>query len=126
MCWFMPCSTCNVLELIMLGNVAWKKTILCTRNDLSMEMHSNEGESVSTYPRRPKVEAFDNTVDVVKLLLALTDQAPNVRHLRVLHMFSSVMSLVLLIQQDIQEVDEFRKHDGVVTMMVKLSVQGFA
>ena len=78
------------------------------------------------YPSRPKAEAFDNTVDVVKLLLALTDQAPNVRHLRVLHMFSSVMSLVLLIQQDIQEVDVFRKHDGVVTMMVKLSVQGFA
>jgi hypothetical protein len=38
----------------MLGNVAWKtKKILLTRNDLSMEMHSNEGDSVSTYPRRP-------------------------------------------------------------------------
>ena len=72
------------------------------------------------------MEAFDNTVDVVKLLLASTDQVSDVRHLRVLHTFSSMMSLVLLIQQDIQEVDEFRKHDGVVTMMVKLSVQGFA
>ena len=39
------------------------------------------GKSVSTYPRRPKVEAFDNAVDVVELLLILTDQAPNVRHL---------------------------------------------
>jgi len=29
------------------------KKNLCTRNDLSIEMHSNEGESVSTYPRRP-------------------------------------------------------------------------
>ena len=38
----------------LLGNVAWKtKKNLRTRNDLSMEMHSNEGESVSTYPRRP-------------------------------------------------------------------------
>ena len=38
----------------LLGNVAWKtKKILRTRNDLSMEMHSNEGESVSTYPHRP-------------------------------------------------------------------------
>ena len=29
------------------------KKILRTRNDPSMEMHSNEGESVSTYLRRP-------------------------------------------------------------------------
>ena len=43
----------NVIH-ILLGIVARKtKKILRTRNDLSMEMHSNEGESVSTYPRRP-------------------------------------------------------------------------
>ena len=78
----------------MLGNVAWKtKKILRTPNDLSMEMHSNEGESMSTYPRRLKAEALDNAVDVVELLLAPTDQAPNVRHLRVLHTFSSMTSL---------------------------------
>ena len=47
------------------------------------------------YPRRPKAEAFDNAVDVVELLLVPTDQASNVQHLRVLHMFSSVMSLEL-------------------------------
>ena len=29
------------------------KNFLRTHNDLSMEMHINEGESVSTYPRRP-------------------------------------------------------------------------
>ena len=71
------------------------------------------------YPRRPKAEAFDNAVDLVKLLLAPTDQVPNVRHLRVLHTFSSVMSLAFLIQQDVEVVDEFREHDGVVMMMVK-------
>ena len=27
-------------------------------------------------------------------------------------------SLVLLIQQDVEEVDEFRQHDGMVTMMM--------
>ena len=74
---------------------------------------------MSTYPRRPKAEAFDNAVDVVELLLVLTDQAPNVRHLRVLHTFSSMTSLELLIQQSVEEVDEFRQHDGVVTVMVK-------
>ena len=31
------------------------------------------GESVSTYPRRPKAEAFSNTVDVVKHLRDPTD-----------------------------------------------------
>jgi uncharacterized RDD family membrane protein YckC len=63
--------------------------------------------------------AFDNAVDVVKLLLAPTDQVPNVRHHRVLHTFSSMTSLFLLIQQGVEEVDEFPQHDGVVTVMVK-------
>ena len=74
------------------------KKYLRTRNDLSMEMYSNKGESVSTYPHKPKAEAFDNAVDVVILLLAPTDQVPNVRHVRVLHTFSSVTSLAFLIQ----------------------------
>ena len=73
---------------------------------------------MSTYPRRPKAEAFDNAVDVVELLLVPTDQAPNVRHLRVLHMFSSMTSLELLIQQSVEEVDEFCQHDGMVMVMV--------
>ena len=55
------------------------------------EMHNNEGESVSTYPHRPKAEAFDNVVDVVELLLAPTDQVPNVRHLRILHTFNTMI-----------------------------------
>ena len=74
---------------------------------------------MSTYPRRPKAEAFDNAVDVVELLLVPTDQVPNVWHLRVLHTFSSMTSLELLIQQSVEKVDEFRQHDGVVTVMVK-------
>ena len=74
---------------------------------------------MSTYPRRPKAEAFDNAVDVVELLLVPTDQAPNVRHLQVLHTFSLMTSLELLIQQSVEEVDEFCQHDGVVTVMVK-------
>ena len=73
-------------KVLLLGNVAWKtKIFVRTRDDLSMEMHSNERKSVSTCPRRPKAEAFDNGVDVVELLLAPTGQVPNVRHLRVLH-----------------------------------------
>ena len=71
------------------------------------------------YPRRPKAEAFANAVDVVELLLVPTYQVPNVWHLRVLHTFSSMTSLELLIQQSVEEVDEFRQHDGVITVMMK-------
>ena len=52
---------------------------------------------MSMYPRRPKAEVFDNAVDVVALLLVPTDQALNVRHLRVLDTFSSMTYLELLI-----------------------------
>ena len=79
---------------------------------------------MSTYPRRPKAEAFANAVDVFELLLVSTDQAPNV-HLGVLQTFSSMTSLELLIQQSVEEVEEFRQHDSVVTVMVKLSAQDF-
>ena len=80
-------------------------------------MHSNEKGRVCpcTLVDR-KAEAFDNAVDVVELLLVPTDQASNVRHLRVLHTFSSMTSLELLIQQSVE--GEFRQHDGVVTVMV--------
>ena len=66
-----------------------------------------------------KRKRFDNTVDVVELLRASTDQVPKAQHLRVLHTFSSVTSLAFLIQQDVEVVDEFHQHDGVVTVMVK-------
>ena len=74
---------------------------------------------MSKYPRGLKAEAFDNMVDVVELLLVPADQAPNVRHLRVLHTFSAMTSLALLIQQVVEEVDELCQHDCVVTVMVK-------
>ena len=56
------------------------------------------GESVSTYPHRPKAEAFSNAVDIVERLRDPTDQVPNARHIHDLHTFSSVTSLKLLIQ----------------------------
>ena len=74
---------------------------------------------MSAYPRRPKTEAFENAVDVVELLLAPTDHAPIIRHLRVLHTFIAMMSLAFLIQQGVKEVDEFCQHEGMVTVMVK-------
>ena len=44
-----------------------------------------------------KRKRYDNAVDVVVRLHDPTDQVPNARQLRDLHMFSSVTSLVLLI-----------------------------
>ena len=72
---------------------------------------------MSTYPRRLTAEAFGNAVDVVELLLIPTDQAPNIRHLRVLHTFSSMTSIELLIQQSVE--GEFCQHDDAVTVTVK-------
>ena len=71
------------------------------------------------YPHRPKAEAFDNAVDVVELLLVPADQVPNAWYLQVLDTFISMTSLELLIQQSVEEVDEFRQHDDVVMVMVK-------
>ena len=53
------------------------------------------GDSVSTYPRRPKAEVFSNAVDVVERLRDPTDQVPNAQHLRDQNTFSSVKSLEL-------------------------------
>ena len=59
-----------------------------------------------------------NAVDVVERILIPTDQVPNVLHLQVLHTFSVMTSLGLFIQQTVEEVNEFRQHDNMVTMMV--------
>ena len=75
----------------VLGNIVIQNfpTIM---QDLSRRCIATRGESVSTYPRRPKAEAFSNVVNVVERLRDPTDQVPNARHLRDLHTFSSVMS----------------------------------
>ena len=81
---------------LLLGNVVcnFKKNPTITQ-DLSRRCIAMRGESVSTYPGRPKAEALSNTVNVVERLRDPTDQVPNARHLCDLHMFSSVMSLEL-------------------------------
>ena len=104
----------------LLGNVTcnFKKIPMLTQ-DISRRCIATRGESVSTYPRRPKAEAFSNAVNVVERLHDPTDQVPNVWHLRVLHMFNAMTSLKLLIQQSVNGVDEFRRHDGMMMVLVK-------
>ena len=71
---------------------------------------------MSTYPHRPKAEAFDNAVNVVELLLVPTDQAPKLPHLRVLAHVQLDDDPRTPIQQNVGE--EFRQHDGVVTILM--------
>ena len=120
----MPCK--NKLDVLsfgvasftwlLLGNVVISKKFQRTRK--IMVMHSNErGEcDLRTLVDRQR-KCYDNAVDVVERLLDSTDQAPIGRHLRVLHTFSSMTSLELLIQQSVK--GEFRQHDVMVTVMVK-------
>ena len=86
----------QVAKLTMLGNIVFQKFPMITQ-DLSTRCIATRGESVSTYPHRPGVEASSDAVDVVELLRDPTDQAPNVRSLRVQHTFSLMTSHELLI-----------------------------
>ena len=79
---------------------------------------------MSTYPRRLKAEAFSNAVDVVERLRDPTDPSTE----------RTTPPCSAHVQNDdvpqdldpVEDKGEFRQHDGVATVMMKLSVQGFA
>ena len=71
-----------------------------------------------------KWKRYGNVVDVVIRLHNRPILVPNIRHLRDLHMFSSVMSHELTIQQSVE--GELRQHEGVITVIMMLPEQGFA
>ena len=79
---------------------------------------------MSTYPRRPKAEAFSNAVDVVERLRDPTDPStertapPQSAHVQ--------LGDVPRTLYPVEAEGEFRQHDGVATMMMKLPVQCFA
>ena len=77
------------------GNVLFQKKLPMITQDISRRSIAMSGESVSTYPRRPKEEASSNAVDVVEHLRDSTDQVPNAWHLHDLHTFSSMTFLEL-------------------------------
>ena len=78
-------------------------------------------ESVSTYPRRPKVEAFSNAVDVVERLHDPSTErtAPpcsaHIQHDDVPRALDPA-----------EDEGEFHQHDGVAMVMMMLPTQGFA
>ena len=79
---------------------------------------------MSTYPRRPKAEAFSNAVDVVERLQDPTDPSTE----------RTTPSCPAHVQHDdvpraldpVEDEGEFHQHDSVATVMMKLPAQGFA
>ena len=77
-----------------------------------------------TYPHRPKAEAFSNAVDVVERLHDPTDPstertAPPCSE----HVQHNDVPRAL---DPVEDEGEFRRHDGVATVMMNLAAQGFA
>ena len=92
--------------------------------DLSRTCIAVIGESVSTYPRRPKAEAFSNAVDLVELLRDPTD--PSTERTTPPRSAHVLLGDVPRTLDPVEAEGEFRQHDGVVTVMMKLPAQGFA
>ena len=90
-----------------------------------MVMHSNErGECCLRPLVDRKRKRYDNAVYVVVRLHDRPILVSKVRDLHDLHMFGSVTSHELTIQQSVE--GELRQHDGVMMVMMKLPAQGFA
>ena len=82
-----------------------------------MVMHRNErGECCLRTLVDHKWKRYDNAVDVVVRLRDPTDQVPKLRHLRVLAHVQLDDDPRTPIQQSVGE--EFRQHDGVVTILM--------
>ena len=79
---------------------------------------------MSTYPRRPKAEAFSNVVDVVERLCDPTD--PGTERKAPPHSAHVQLDDVPRALDPVEDKGEFRHHDGVLTVMMKLPAQGFA
>ena len=107
----------------LLGNVVFQKIPTITQ-DLSRRSIATSGESVSTYPRRPKAEALSNAADVVERLRDPTDPSTE----RTAPPRSAYVQLddVPRSLDPVEDEGEFRQHDSMVTVMMKLLTQGFA
>ena len=101
----------------LLGNIVISKKFLRTRK--IMVMHSNErGECCLRTLVDRLWKRYINAVDVVVRLHVRLIQVPKARNLRVLHTFGSVTSSPSRSSKRGEVVDEFRQHDGVVTVLV--------
>ena len=79
---------------------------------------------MSTYLRRPKAEAFSNAVNVVERLRDSTN--PSTECMAPLCSAHVQLGDVPRNLDPSEAEGEFRQHDGVVTVIMKLPAQGFA
>ena len=79
---------------------------------------------MSTCPRRPKAEVFSNAVDVVERLRDPTD--PSAEHTTPPCSAQVHHDDVPRALDPVEDEGEFRRHDGVTMVMMKLLAQGFA
>src|SRR5215216_853840 len=100
------------------------KKIPTITQDLSRRCIATRRESVSTYPHRPKAEVFSNAVDVVERLHDPTD--PSTERTAPLCSAHVQHNEVPRALDPVEDEGEFRQHDGVATVMMKLLAQGFA
>ena len=102
----------------LLGNIVISKKNPTITQDLSRRCISTRRESVSTHPRRPKAKAFSNAGDVVERLRDPTDpstertEPPCSAHVQ--------LDDVPCTLDPVEAEGEFRQHDGVATVMMKL------
>ena len=73
---------------------------------------------MSTYPRRPKAEAFSNAVDVVELLRDPTD--PSTERTTPPHSAHVQLDDVPRDLDPVEYKGELRQHNGMATVMVML------
>ena len=79
---------------------------------------------VSTYPRRPKAEAFSNAVDVIEHLHNPTD--PSTERMAPPRSAHVQLGDVPRTLEPAEAEGEFHQHDSVVMVMMKLPKLGFA
>ena len=73
---------------------------------------------MTTYPHRPKAEAFSNTVDVVERLRDSTD--PRTERTTPPRSERVQLGDVPRTLDPVEAEGEFRQHDGVLTVIMKL------
>ena len=79
---------------------------------------------MSTYPHRPKAEAFSNAVDLVERLRDPTN--PSTKRTTPPRSAHVQLGDIPRTLDPVEAEGEFCQHDGVVTVIMKLPMQGFA
>ena len=109
---------------VCVGERSISKNLPTITQDLSRRCIATSGESVSTYPCRPKAKAYSNAVDVVDRLRDAAD--PSTERTAPSRTAYVQLGDVPRALDPVEAEGEFRQHDSVAMVMMKLPAQGFA